>query len=76
MTGSRDPGAEDAMADFSGARTLGGSSGAEKWQLAEGDTLGGYRVVRPLGRGGMGEVCIVGIGHTSYRHMGRPSTQD
>ena len=35
------------MADLSGARTLGGSSGAEKWQLTEGDTLGGYRASLP-----------------------------
>ena len=27
-----------------------------RWTLTEGAVLGGYRVIRPLGRGGMGEV--------------------
>lgn len=47
------------MDDMSDARTLGGGAGArEKWSLTEGATLGGYRVVKPLGRGGMGEVYL------------------
>jgi serine/threonine protein kinase len=48
------------MGDLSGERTLGGGAGArEKWSLAEGDTLGGYKIIRPLARGGMGEVYLV-----------------
>ncbi|MHC5057231.1 MAG: serine/threonine-protein kinase [Planctomycetota bacterium] len=46
------------MDNISEERTLGRRSGAA-WALLEGADLGGYRVVRPLGRGGMGEVYLV-----------------
>ena len=50
------------MDDLSGKQTLGKRPG-DGWLLAEGDTLGGYRIVNPLGRGGMGEVCTFsGVG--------------
>ncbi len=46
------------MDDVSTDRTLGPSPDG-KWTLAEGAVLGGYKVIKPLGRGGMGEVYLV-----------------
>ena len=48
------------MADISVDKTLGGKSEGDpkNWTLSEGDTLGGYKVIRPMGRGGMGEVYL------------------
>ena len=44
------------MDDLSIDRTPGGKSSHEGWSLAEGETLGGYRVLKPLGRGGRAPV--------------------
>ena len=52
--------------DISGA-TLGKKPDGD-WTLAEGDTLGGYRVVSPLGRGGMGEVYLAASMETEKLH--------
>ena len=49
---------EPGASSLSAHATLGGAS-AGKWALTEGDTLGGYKVIKPLGRGGMGEVYLV-----------------
>lgn len=50
---------ETGVGDFSVDKTLGGQGGERAWSLSEGETLGGCRVIRPLGRGGMGEVYLV-----------------
>jgi len=54
-------GGKNMLDDLSIDKTLGGGAGAggAGWSLSEGDTLGGYRVVKPLGKGGMGEVYLV-----------------
>jgi len=36
-----------------------GKRTAESWTLVSGATLGGYKVIKPIGRGGMGEVYLV-----------------
>lgn len=51
-----------------GLRTMAGGSGQGGYTLSSGDTLGQYRIIHPLGRGGMGEVYQVQHETLGARH--------